>query len=61
MQYSLREQSKRKQRDIERAWIEQLEKDAAWGTGTTPKESRLWRKFVRTMEYEGSSIEGNRE
>jgi hypothetical protein len=48
-----REGSGRKQREIERGWIEQLEKDMAWNTGTTPKESRLWQNFLRQMQNEG--------
>ena len=47
-----REGSVRKQREKERGWIEQLEKDMAWNTGTTPKESRLWQNLLQQMEYE---------
>jgi hypothetical protein len=45
-------QGGRKQREIERGWMEQLENDVAWNTGTTPNESRLWRNFVREMEQD---------
>jgi hypothetical protein len=49
-----REEVRMKQRETERAWMEQLEKDIAWDTGTTPEISRLWRSFLREMEREHS-------
>ncbi|KAF2829530.1 hypothetical protein CC86DRAFT_368526 [Ophiobolus disseminans] len=49
-----REGGGRKQREMKHGWMEQLEQDGAWNTGTAPEESRLWREFLRDMENTGS-------
>jgi hypothetical protein len=52
IQDSWREEDRMRLRDTERAWMEQLEKDAAWDTSATPKESITWQSFLREMTYD---------
>jgi hypothetical protein len=50
LQDNWREQGKMRQRETERAWMEQLAEDAAWDTGTMPEKSRLWKRFLQEMQ-----------
>jgi hypothetical protein len=37
-------------RDLQQAWLEQLENDLAWSTDKKPEESQLWKEFATVVE-----------
>jgi hypothetical protein len=39
------------QREVKRAWMEQLQEDAAWDTGPAPEESITWQCFLQGMGH----------
>jgi len=39
-----------KRRQVKRGWVKQLKNDKAWDTGTTAKESGLWREFLQQIQ-----------
>ncbi|KAF2465802.1 uncharacterized protein BDR25DRAFT_345960 [Lindgomyces ingoldianus] len=43
------EEGGEKRRDIERGWMDQLENEEAWDTGTEARESELWKFFTMVM------------
>lgn len=43
------EESGKKRRIIESEWINQLENDEAWATGTEARESEPWKNLIRTV------------
>jgi hypothetical protein len=43
------EEGGKKRRDIESRWIDQLENDETWNTGTEARESKLWKHFTMAM------------
>lgn len=53
------EDDEHKRKEIERGWMEQLDKDKAWDTGKTAKESKLWSHFSQQMSpnWEGFYVD----
>jgi hypothetical protein len=43
------EEGEEKRKDMESEWIDQLENDEAWDTGSSAKESWLWKYFLMVM------------
>lgn len=49
IQHEWNKEGPEKRRHVKSAWMNQLENDNAWWTGTEARESELWKRFTRTM------------
>lgn len=50
IQHEWNNEGPEKRSEVESRWMDQLENDEAWATGTEARSSEVWRKFTQEME-----------